>query len=96
MKYILHYHDKINDDFDAIPLAAQARIVNAIDALADNPRPMGTRKLSGIGSNSVYRIRVGNYRVIYEIFDRELHVFIVTAGNRGSVYKTLKRRLRLR
>jgi mRNA interferase RelE/StbE len=94
MKYHIHYSSWLYDDFDVIPSASQTRIMNALDALVDNPRPMGVKKLSGLGSNNIYRIRVGSYRVIYQIFDRELHIFVITAGQRGDVYKVVRRRLR--
>jgi mRNA interferase RelE/StbE len=56
---------------------------SAIDSLAENPRPHGTQKLGGADQ---YRIRIGDYRVIYEIEDAELHVLVVRVGRRDSVY----------
>ncbi len=69
--------DKIADDF-AEP------IFDAINKLEDNPRPHGVLKLKG---RSGYRIRVGDYRIIYEIFDEVLLVDIVELGNRKDVYR---------
>ena len=62
----------------------QSRIISAIQALADNPRPHGYRRLSG---RPAWRIRVGSYRVIYEIHDDQLLVLIVTIGHRKEVYR---------
>jgi mRNA interferase RelE/StbE len=59
-------------------------IINAIDALAEDPRPHGHKKLSG---RDGYRIRVGTYRVIYDILDNVLIVQIVAVGSRGSIYE---------
>lgn len=63
---------------------AQSRIINAIKELGSNPRPSGSKKLSG---RPAWRIRIGNYRVIYEIQDDQLVVLIVTIGARKDVYR---------
>ena len=62
-----------------------SKIIPAIEALADDPRPAGCRKL--VGSEYSYRIRVGDYRVIYEIQDLELVVLIVRVRHRRDVYR---------
>lgn len=59
-------------------------IIQAIDKLAKNPRPQGYKKLTG---RSGYRIRVGIYRIIYDIFDTTLIVEIINVGSRGDIYK---------
>ncbi len=61
------------------------RLVEAIGALADNPRPQGVEKLSGMKDR--FRIRVGDYRVVYAIEDRVLTVFVVKVGHRREVYR---------
>ena len=53
-------------------------------ALGDDPRPHGYRKLAGRGEQ--YRIRVGDYRVIYDIRDAVLVVFVIEVGHRSSIY----------
>ena len=55
--------------------------------LADNPRPRGVEKLEG--RENRYRIRVGDYRVIYEIHDEVLLVLVVRIGHRREVYRGL-------
>lgn len=60
------------------------KIIIAIEALSKNPKPIGHKKLSGV---EAYRIRIGNYRVIYEIEGDALLVYIVKVGSRGDVYK---------
>jgi mRNA interferase RelE/StbE len=62
----------------------RARLYEAIRKLATNPRPAGTRKLSG---RPAWRIRVGSFRVIYEIEDRQLVVLVVAIGNRRDIYR---------
>ena len=59
-------------------------IVNRINKLADNPRPPGSDKLS---SQEKYRIRQGQYRIIYSIVDKDLVVYVVKVGHRKDVYR---------
>lgn len=56
----------------------------AIASLADNPRPYGYKKLKG---EDAYRIRVGDYRIIYEIDDYRIIVTVVSVGHRKNIYK---------
>ena len=69
--------EKINAPF-------YSRIKNAILKLAENPRPEGYKKLKG---REGYRIRVADYRIIYEIFDEVLLVTVIDLGNRKDIYK---------
>lgn len=68
-----------------LPVQAQARIRAKIDELAYNPRPNGVVKLED--SDNGYRIRVGIYRVLYDIFDHVLLVNVVRLGHRKEVYR---------
>ena len=61
------------------------RILRAIAGLETNPRPPGVKKLEG--EDGAYRIRVGDYRILYEIQDRRLCVLVVKVGHRREVYK---------
>ncbi len=61
------------------------RLVEAIRGLADRPRPNGARKLQGY--DDVYRIRVGQYRVVYEVFDDRVVVIVLKVGHRKDIYK---------
>jgi mRNA interferase RelE/StbE len=70
----------------AIPHADAKRIAQRIDALAHTPRPDGVTKLSG-NLAAYWRLRVGQYRIIYEIRDDTLIVTVVTVGNRRDVYR---------
>ncbi len=62
----------------------QDRIIEAINKLRSNPRFAGAQKLSG---REAWRIRVGSYRVIYEINDAALRILVVTLGHRKEVYR---------
>ncbi len=59
-------------------------IIDAITGLEENPRPAGYIKLKG---RDGYRIRTGDYRIIYDIFDQELIIDIITLGNRKDIYE---------
>jgi len=59
-------------------------VLDAIGGLHDDPRPHGSKKI--VGEQTAWRIRIGDYRVIYEIFDGELVVSVVRAGHRRDVY----------
>ncbi len=72
----------------ALPRREQQRIRAAIDLLADNPRPPGCVAMTG--EAHAYRVRVGDYRIIYEVFDDHLVVQVVQVvrvGHRRDVYR---------
>ncbi|MGB7415498.1 MAG: type II toxin-antitoxin system RelE/ParE family toxin [Thermosynechococcaceae cyanobacterium] len=64
----------------------QKRIVKALEALEQIPRPEGCTKLKG--ADSLYRIRVGDYRIVYDIQDDVLQVLVVRVGHRRNVYRS--------
>ena len=73
-------------ELEALPnKKARQRVVARIRALADEPRPAACEKLSG--HHNRYRVRQGNYRVVYSITDEELLVFVVKIGHRKDVYR---------
>ena len=82
--YRLVFRHSVTKDLRAIPKSDVARILQRIEALAENPRGAGCEKLSG---QERYRVRQGQYRIIYEIVDAELVVTVVRVGNRRDVYK---------
>jgi mRNA interferase RelE/StbE len=61
------------------------KIFLAIESLSNEPRPIGCKKL--LGSEHTYRIRIGDYRVIYDIQDHELVVYVVRIRHRRDVYR---------
>lgn len=62
-----------------------SRIVSAVDSLSSNPYPQEVRKLAG--TEDSYRIRVGDYRVLYQIIENKFGVEIVRVGHRKEVYR---------
>lgn len=73
-------------ELDKVPKKDLQKIVVKIKALAFDPRPQGCEKLSG---EEKYRIRQGNYRIIYSIEDDKLIIFVVKIGHRKDIYKKL-------
>lgn len=69
----------------ALPRKEQQRIRAAIDLLADNPRPPGCVAMAG--EAHAYRVRTGDYRIVYEVFDDRLLVQVVRARHRRDIYR---------
>ena len=69
----------------AVGQVEQRRIEKNIDSLAANPRPPDCKKLQGV--DGLFRVRVGDYRIIYQVKDRELIVLVVRVGHRREVYR---------
>ena len=84
-KYTVQLTKKAQKQLDKISGSIAQPILAAIGNLADNPRPDGYKKLKG---RKGYRIRVGDYRIIYEIFDYELIIDIIALGHRKDIYKS--------
>jgi mRNA interferase RelE/StbE len=82
--YSVQVKDSVRKDLAPIPKNDLQRIMERISELADNPRPAGCEKLSG---QERYRVRQGNYRIIYSIQDFELTVWVVKVGHRRLVYR---------
>jgi mRNA interferase RelE/StbE len=82
--YSIFFKDSVRKDLDSIPNNYLQRIMELIGTLADNPRPVGCEKLSG---QEKYRIRQGDYRIIYSIQDAQLTIWVVKVGHRREVYR---------
>lgn len=72
-------------DLRRLPADVHERVISAIRSLADNPRPRGCRKLAGTQND--WRIRVGDYRVVYEIADAVRVVRVNRVRHRRDVYR---------
>lgn len=68
-----------------LPVEIQKRMANALLQLTHDPRPDGVKKLTGL--QSIYRIRVGDYRIVYEVVDREVRVIVIAIGHRREIYR---------
>ena len=69
----------------SLPKREQTKIIKRAYKLADNPRPSGVKKLKGV--SSLYRLRQGNWRIVYTIEDEKLVVLVVKVGHRREVYQ---------
>lgn len=85
MTYELQISRRALKTLAAVERRDQQRIRALIELLADNPRPPSCTAL--VGAKNVYRVRVGDYRVIYEIRDRQLRVLVIAIGHRRDVYR---------
>ena len=82
--YRIIVKQSVSKDLRKIPKKEVKRILSAIQALAENPRPPQSKKLSG---QERYRLRQGSYRILYSIEDENLVVCVVKVGNRRDVYR---------
>ena len=85
MRYSIEVTPRARRDMLKLPGHVSRRVEDAISALAHDPRPAGARKLTGQGD--LYRVRVGDFRVIYAIQDDVLLVLVVKVGHRRDVYR---------
>ncbi len=85
MPYRIEFRPAAERSFLKLPLSVRARLQPRIEGLATEPRPLGAKKLSG--SRNRWRIRVGDYRIVYEIHDDILLVLVLAAGHRSEVYR---------
>jgi mRNA interferase RelE/StbE len=83
--YSVEFAPSAARDFRKIPHEVQRRLARAIDALRVNPRPRGAKKLQAV--RDVWRIRAGDYRIIYEIQERRLVVMVVRVAHRREAYR---------
>ncbi|MDO8486032.1 MAG: type II toxin-antitoxin system RelE/ParE family toxin [Candidatus Limnocylindrales bacterium] len=93
-RYEIEFLPSAAREFEALPREAQSRVADAIDALADEPRPSAAKLLSGTGRERIWRIVIGQYRVLYQVTDVRVTVAIVRVADRREVYNaTAIRRL---
>jgi len=83
--YSIEWKASAAKELRKLPKQVIARIIPAVEALATTPRPDGVRKLTG--SENTYRIRVGEHRVVYNIFDRRLVIEVIRVRDRKEAYK---------
>jgi len=84
VKYSIEVKKSALKELHKIPKNDLKKIIGKIIALADNPRPEGSKKLSG---EEKYRIRSGSYRILYKIDDDILVIYVVKIGHRKDVYR---------
>ena len=82
-RFELQFKRSVAKDLRTLPAKDIKKILKRIENLATNPRGEGCVKLTG---KEYYRVRVGVYRVVYEIRDKELIILVINVGHRSSVY----------
>lgn len=85
--YTVQYDPKALKEMARLDKPVARRIIKAVDALHDEPRPRGARPL--VGYPDLWRVRIGDYRVIYAIKDAELVVLALRVAHRTGVYRNL-------
>ncbi len=84
MSYRVEFTSAAARQVRKLPRPARDRVLDAIEDLGEDPRPHGAKKL--VGERTAWRIRIGDYRVLYDVFDSELTVSVVRAAHRREVY----------
>ena len=93
-RYKIEFLPSAGRELEVLLREAQNRVADAIDALADEPRPSAAKLLSGTGRERIWRIVIGQYRVLYQVTDVRVTVAIVRVADRREVYNaTAIRRL---
>ena len=84
-RYEVVLSPKAEKQLDELPTPLRRRITEAVEGLESKPRPHGVKKLTG--AENLWRIRVGDYRIVYTIEDDRLIVLVVKIGHRRKIYR---------
>jgi mRNA interferase RelE/StbE len=82
--YSVTFSSRVEKTLLALPKEVQVRIIEQLHVLSQNPFPAGSKKLKG---RDGYRVRVGNYRIIYEVDTKGRLIVVVVVGHRKNVYQ---------
>jgi mRNA interferase RelE/StbE len=82
--YKIEWKSSAKRELKKLDIQIIPRLIQAIEGLANNPYPVGCRKI--VNSDSNYRIRVGDYRIIYQVQQYQLIIEIIRVGHRKNVY----------
>jgi len=83
-RYEIEFKKSVDKDVRGIPPSDLKKILQKIDSLREDPRPPGSVKLAG---EAYFRVRQGDYRVVYEVQDAKLVIVVVKVGHRREVYR---------
>lgn len=85
MAYKITFSKSAYKELSRLPKNIYLKAEISIDELIENPRPSGCKKL--VGSKNTYRIRVADYRIIYDVYDDIIEILIIKIAHRKDVYK---------
>lgn len=85
MAYKIEFTEEAADQVEGLPKKITSQVIRKIEALATEPRPTQARRLTE--HEHLYRVRSGDYRILYQIEDTKLLVLVVKVGNRRDVYR---------
>jgi mRNA interferase RelE/StbE len=83
-KYSIEFKKSATKELNSLPNKEIKKIINSINQLIENPHPINSKKLS---ASERYRLRVGDYRILYEIIDQILIIYIIKIAHRKDVYR---------
>jgi mRNA interferase RelE/StbE len=89
VKYAFRWRERAVGQLPAIPQPAALTILRALTPLGDDPRRPDANVKKLVGYEDRYRLRVGDYRVIYEVIDGQLIILIVGVGHRREIYRAM-------
>ena len=89
MKYAFRWRERAVRQLRAIPQPAALTILQALTPLGDDPRRPDTNVKKLTGYEDRYRLRVGDYRVIYDVTDKHLVILVVGVGHRREIYRAI-------
>ncbi|MCC7351123.1 MAG: type II toxin-antitoxin system RelE/ParE family toxin [Phycisphaerales bacterium] len=89
MRYSVQFKPSVRKALLKMERPIQRRLIEAADDLGDDPRPHGVEKMAG--DDNLWRVRVGDWRIIYEIHDRQLIVLVLKVRHRREVYRNMGR-----
>lgn len=95
-RYEIEFLPGASRQLEKLPITGRNQVAVAIDGLSDEPRPDGAKLLSGTSGERIWRLAVGDYRVLYQVKDSVLCVLIVRVADRREVYNptTIRRLLK--
>ena len=85
-RWTVNYHQELAKEIRRLPKPVIKRLLEAIEALAENPIPPGSRKIEG---HPLWRIKVGDYRILYQIDEEHFVVNTYRLGHRKDIYRRL-------
>lgn len=86
-RYAVEFERSAKKELDRLDSSIRARVLRKVAALEEDPRPPGATRLAG--ADDLWRIRIGDYRVVYAIEDDRLVVIVVRVAGRGKVYRNI-------